>query len=292
MRAARRSWSIFSNNTFEPGDRGVIIAVDTMKLLKRVNTEIRLMNLKARCYGRKAGSRMRCARFIVRINDAHNFYILYKDVFIRSLYHFRANRPDPLILDCGSNIGMSILYFKHIYPKARIIGFEPDPEIVPYLEENIVRNKLENVRWVQAALSRDTGKKILYSDGKCGSGLAQPAELDGSEEWRRYEVSSVRLRHYLEEPVDFVKMNIEGAEYDVLSDSEDALRQVNEMVIEYHHLPGLPRTLHNILEILHRQGFEYMINDFDSETNGSVDPPFHLAPESRYFLLIYAKRLA
>jgi hypothetical protein len=62
------------------------------------------------------------------------------------------------------------------------------------------------------------------------------------------------------------------------------------MVIEYHHLPGLPRTLHHILDLLDRQGFEYLINDFDSETNGGVQPPFHLTPESRYFLLLYAKR--
>jgi FkbM family methyltransferase len=263
-----------------------------MKFLKRIKTETRLIYLKTRCYGRKPGSRMHCGRFSVRVNDAHNFYIQYKDLFIKSLYHFSADRPEPLILDCGSNIGLSILYFKHIYPQARIIGFEPDPEIVPYLEENIVRNKLENVRWVQAAVSRDTGKKILYSDGKCGSALAGPGGFDFSEPRRRYEVCSVRLRDYLHEQVDFLKMNIEGAEYDVLRDSEDALKQVQEMIIEYHHLPGLPRTLHHILEILHRQGFEYMINDFDSETNGSVDPPFNLVPESRYFLLIYAKRLA
>jgi hypothetical protein len=70
------------------------------------------------------------------------------------------------------------------------------------------------------------------------------------------------------------------------------LHHVKEMVIEYHHLPGLPRTLHKILEILDRQGFEYLINDFDAETNGSVAPPFRLASESRYFLLIYAKKLA
>jgi hypothetical protein len=86
-------------------------------------------------------------------------------------------------------------------------------------------------------------------------------------------------------------MNIEGAELEVLADSEDRLRQINEMIIEYHHLPGLPRSLHDILQLLHRQGFEYLINDFDSETNGGVQPPFRLSPESRYFLLIYAKRL-
>jgi hypothetical protein len=64
------------------------------------------------------------------------------------------------------------------------------------------------------------------------------------------------------------------------------------MVIEYHHLPGLPRTLHDILSLLHRQRFEYLINHFDYETNPGVRPPFRLSPgSSRYYLLLYAKRL-
>jgi hypothetical protein len=49
--------------------------------------------------------------------------------------------------------------------------------------------------------------------------------------------------------------------------------------------------LHHILDLLDRQGFEYLINDFDSETNGGVQPPFRLTRETRYFLLIYAKRI-
>lgn len=172
---------------------------------------------------------------------------------------------------------MSVLYFKHAYPQARIIGFEPDPAIFPYCQENIVRNGLKNVQLVQAAVvGRDVGGDLLLRRQ--------------IRHWTKYEVPCVRLREYLIEPVDFLKMNIEGAEWEVLADSEDCLREVREMVIEYHHLPGLPRTLHKILELLHCQGFEYLVNDFGSESNGGVYPPFRLTPESRYYLLIYARR--
>lgn len=61
------------------------------------------------------------------------------------------------------------------------------------------------------------------------------------------------------------------------------------MVIEYHHFPGIPRTLHKILALLARQGFEYLINDFGDWD--VLQPPFCLTPETRYCLLIYAKRL-
>jgi Methyltransferase FkbM domain len=140
------------------------------------------------------------------------------------------------------------------------------------------------------ALNRDAEKKIFFSDGIRGSGFAETLTREKSHAWKQYEVPCMRLRDYLHEPVDFLKMNIEGAEYEVLADSEDRLRQIREMVIEYHHLPKLSRSLRQILILLHRQGFEYLINDFDSETNGGVQPPFRLTPESHYFLLVYAKR--
>jgi FkbM family methyltransferase len=252
---------------------------------------LHLARLRRRMWKLRAGSHVRCLDYSVAINDGRNFYTLYKDIFIHRIYHFEASCRDPVILDCGSNIGMSILYFKHVYPQARIIGFEPDPAIFPYLEENTAMRGLTDVRLVQAALGLQEGTLTFYSDGKDGSCLAEYIPSDIPEGWARYVVPCVRLWDYLAEPVDFLKMNIESAEWKVLADSEDRLRQVQEMVIEYHHLPGLPRTLHRILELLHRQGFEYLVNDFDSETNSGVRPPFHLTPTSRYYLLIYAKRM-
>ncbi len=262
-----------------------------MATVRRLKYRLGLMGLKGRLWFQKPGSLVHCGEFTVRINDVRNFYILYKDIFIKCSYHFEAVRPDPLILDCGSNIGISILYFKHLYPRSRIVGFEPDAEIFPYLQENVAGNRLKDVKLVKAALSQQEGLIEFFSDGKYGSSLSEQLCADTSVSWKRCRVSSVRLRDYLREPVDFLKMNIEGAEYEVLEDSEDLLGQVREIIIEYHHLPGLPRALHRILEILHRRGFEYLINDFDSETNGGVEPPFKLTPKSRYFLLIYAKRL-
>ena len=227
----------------------------------------------------------------MRINDAANFYVLRKDVFIRRIYHFDAQRTDPLILDCGSNIGMSILYFKRVYPKSRIIGFEPDPSIFPNLKQNMERAGLRDVTLVQAAVAARAGALRFYSDGKYGSALAAPGSSEPPAGWTEYMVPCVRLRDYLSEPVDFLKLNIEGAEWEVLADSEDRLRQVHELVVEYHHLPGLPHTLHNILGLLHRRRFEYLVNDFDAETNPGSQPPFRLDAESRYFLLIYGKRI-
>jgi FkbM family methyltransferase len=253
--------------------------------------KLHLALLRKKVLKQPPGSLVRFANYGVTINDGPNFYVLYKYIFVNRIYHFEAQRSNPLILDCGSNIGMSILYFKKFYPKARIIGFEPDPAIYPYAQKNIEKNSLSDVQLVQAALAGQEGNLTFHSDGKYSSSLATHVVAELPREWKRYEVPCVRLRHYLTEPVDFLKMNIEGTEWEVLADSDERLRQVREMVIEYHHLPGLRKNLHKILTLLNKFGFQYLVNDFDSDINRTVHPPFRLTAESSYYLLIYAKRM-
>lgn len=262
--------------------------LDTATLLR---TALHRSHWKVKSANAVPGSVMRWQGYAITINDGPNFYVLYKDIVLAGIYRFTATRPNPVILDCGSNIGMSILYFKHLYPGARIIGFEPDPVVLRYLQENVSANRLTDVEIVQAAVGGKDDFLTFYSDGKYGSCLAHLQSGPVPDGWTRHQVPCIRLRDYLTEPVDFMKMNIEGAEWEALADSEDRLRLIHEMVIEYHHLPGLPRTLHRILDLLDRQGFEYLINDFDAETNAGVQPPFQLTASTPYFLLIYAKRM-
>ena len=229
----------------------------------------------------------RLAGFTVRINDPANYYVLVKDIFQRRIYDFTATRPDPFVLDCGSNIGMSILYFKHRYPGARIVGFEPDPEVFALLEQNVATNGLADVKLIEAAVGARTGRAELLADHAYGSTLLEHAAAAGATP---VAIDVVRLRDYLGEPVDFLKLNIEGAEHAVIEDIADRLELVSELVVEYHHLPGMPRTLHSILARLHEAGFEYLINDFDAYTNPGSQPPFSLEPDARYFVLVYARR--
>jgi FkbM family methyltransferase len=225
------------------------------------------------------------AGFTAHINDGREYVTCVKTLLVWRIYAFRAQRPDPLIVDAGSNIGMSILYFKSIYPNARIIGFEPDPTLLPLLYDNIERNRLEGVQIVEAALSNREGTLTLYAQGHASTTFTP------SNSAQTFPVKTVRLHHYLNQPVDFLKMNIEGSEWAVLSDCEDVLPNVKEMVVEYHHFPQLERNLHEILALLHRTGFEYTITDFNEKRDKTQMLPFHLnALDHYYYVLIYARR--
>jgi FkbM family methyltransferase len=229
--------------------------------------------------------------FRVSFNHGPNSYSLARDVFVRQIYTFESQRPDPLVIDGGANVGGTILFHKHRYPKARIIGFEPDPVLYPYLEKNIAQNDLSDVTLIQAGLSFRPGTLSFYSDSIAAGRFSNEIPADDSKEWTRKEVPSVRLGDYLEEEVDFLKLNVEGAEWEVLSDSEGRIRQVREMVVAYHHEPGLPRTLHDMLHLLHRNGFEYYVRNLPVRESEEAGPMSKLGPDTRYYLLIYAKRM-
>src|SRR5690348_10496292 len=62
---------------------------------------------------------------------------LFRELFLEACYFFQPETDSPIIFDCGSNIGMSLLFFKKLYPNARISAFEPDPYTFVILERNV-----------------------------------------------------------------------------------------------------------------------------------------------------------
>jgi FkbM family methyltransferase len=243
-----------------------------------------LARLRREVWEKKPGDLVRFLDYSVHINDGPSFYMQYKDEFIHRIYHFDAARPDPLIIDGGSNVGMSILYFKRAYPQARIIGFEPDPAIYSMLQDNLKRNALRDVTIVNAGLGTRSGSTAFLADGRDGG---QFGEGENS-----ITVQVVTLSDYLAEPVDFLKLNIEGEELPVLLEAEasGSLANIREMVLEYHGWPGGQQRLGAILQLLDRQGFRYLVHDFDAETCNTTKPPFTLTPSSTWFCLVYARR--
>src|SRR5262245_57786000 len=89
----------------------------------------------------------------VRYLDSTNLVHLFREIFVNRLYEVHLESRSPTIVDCGSNIGLSILFFKSLYPDATVLGFEPSPQIFPVLQENVASNKLQGVTLHQRALA-------------------------------------------------------------------------------------------------------------------------------------------
>ncbi len=188
--------------------------------------------------------------------DPYWFLWSYREIFIEQIYLFRSVNLVPFIVDCGSNIGLSVIYYKHLYPNAKILAFEPDEIIFQILQRNIKAFGLSDIITNQKAVWVDNKDLIFKPDGSLGGKLVEKIIKDET-----IQVQSVRLKDYLNTRVDFLKIDIEGAENVVLKDCAGALDCVDNLFIEYHGEPDRPQNLHEILEILQLAGFRYHIKD-------------------------------
>lgn len=209
----------------------------------------------------KAITKEKLLNFSVNFLDYGNFYDQFREIFLRNSYYFKSARQKPLVLDCGANIGMATLYFKSLYPQSEIIAFEPDAINFAILSKNIATNGFsKDVKLVNAALWPDDGGVTLY--GKAGDLWRVELKTTAKDAACRrvdavaYAVPSVRLAEYIETEVDFMKMDIEGAEFLVIRDSENTLPKVKEVVLEFHgHPDNPPNSLLAMQEIFSRHGF-------------------------------------
>lgn len=186
--------------------------------------------------------------------DACTFRVGVNEIFGAGIYEFQTNNPKPRILDCGANIGLSVVYFKKLHRGAKIVAFEPDPAIFQALKKNVSTFGLEDVELHQAAVWTENGSVEFKPEGGFSGRI-----LPGTE--GTVVVPCARLRDWLAEPVDFLKIDVEGAEMDILSDCADRMGNVERMFIEYHAECGLPQRLDELLGIVRRAGFRYQIHE-------------------------------
>jgi len=190
----------------------------------------------------------------VKIGDACTYLEGIREIFENGIYEYQSPEKRPLILDCGANIGLATIYFKTMYANARIVAFEPDPSIFDALEFNITSFDFRDVQLQQAAVWIENGTVDFLPEG----GFSGRIERGGTG---GLPVPAVRLRDWLDEPVDFLKIDIEGAEFDVVQDCADRLANVERMFIEYHSECDRPQRFDELLAIVRRAGFRYQIHE-------------------------------
>jgi FkbM family methyltransferase len=230
---------------------------------------------------RRPGSVVRFGRYTIRIADGPTFFQQYRDIFLRGVYRFAAARPDPVIIDGGSNIGVSVLFFKSAYPSAQIVAFEPEPRIYRLLEENVSRNRLERVTLVNAGLGSASGRSAFIQSESDSARFGE----SGETVLARME----RLSAFISKPVDFLKLNIEGQEFDVLSELEEsgALALIRELVLDYHDWVDHRQRLAVVLDLLARNGFRYVVRDWERASDDSGTWPW----DPLWSCLVFARRL-
>ncbi len=198
-----------------------------------------------------------------KFREGNEFLHAVKEVFLEEPYKLTLQHQ-PYIIDCGANIGLSILYLKQQYPEAEILAFEPDNTNFEILKENIETYKLKKVELRKEAVWCENGQLHFHNSGSMSSKVVETGLVD------TVTVNAFRLRDALIRQVDFLKLDIEGAEYRVLTDSKDRLDLVKNLFIEYHGNFDNQGQFREMLHLLEMNGFHYYIK----EAASVYDHPF------------------
>jgi FkbM family methyltransferase len=143
-----------------------------------------------------------------------------------------------VILDIGSNIGASILFFREEFPAAKIYGFEPNPETFRVLQKNV--GSLPSVEIFNYGLGAADGNISVPFDG---ADFSRFMSKDKTADWSGpLSPTDCLIKHAGDvvgnlglSKVDLIKIDCEGAEYDVLTAlPPDLLFQSKWIVGEMH----------------------------------------------------------
>ena len=229
--------------------------------------------------------------YTLSFRNGEEFDLIYNEIFDAKPYEFVAGHAAPLILDAGAHVGLATLYFKRLYPHARIVAFEPNPVTFALLERNVRQNGLEDVELVQAALAATPGSVPFY--------ISRETELPWSwgdaathTAWYSEETTSVirvpavTLSSFLTQPVDFLKLDVEGLELIVLGEAAARLPKVKQLVIEVHGSRDDPtKSVARVLRLLRKRGFSYTVAQ-----DGNLVDERDIRKDESYVLLVRARR--
>lgn len=227
------------------------------KLIVRLNKELSRQP-------RYSQSRVHFMGYTMDIVDSASFMSQFREIFVDEIYRIEPTGHAPVIYDVGANIGMAVLYLKRLLPAARIVALEADPRIAAILDGNVRQNELGDVTVIaKAAWINDQGVRFSVEGADGGSIVAAGESVT---------VPSIRLRELLEQEsgeIDLLKMDIEGAEVQVVPDLAGVLHKVRNIFVEYHAWNNQNQTLDILLDTLADAGFRYYI-----QTIGNRRMPF------------------
>jgi FkbM family methyltransferase len=180
-----------------------------------------------------------------------------------------------VVIDLGANIGVFTIYATTTARSVRVYAYEPCPDFCAILKENVRLNRRnETVHCFNLAVASEVGTRDLYMSG---GEFFFPTLIGATnhENQERVEVRCTTLAQIMEsnhlEHVDLLKMDCEGAEYEILYSTPCArLQRIGEIRMEYHNLDSGERHVDGLQRFFTKNGFTVTHLQPTSETNGTL----------------------
>jgi FkbM family methyltransferase len=186
---------------------------------------------------------------------------LIREIFHEAVYTnagFYIPSDGDFIIDCGANIGVFALYLLSLNSRLRILCIEPCSSTRERLLRNIEQNKLTMVQVLPYGLYSHDARAHMSHAQSSGENALQPfcssADSDAQEEISCLSLASL-IRRAGDQPIDFLKIDIEGAELAVLQTAANVdWKRVRRIALEYHNYL-VPQCSEAILGLLAKYGF-------------------------------------
>jgi FkbM family methyltransferase len=152
---------------------------------------------------------------------------IFHEAFVKE-FHLPPEDIEPAtVLDLGCNIGLTVAHYEALWPDAEIVGIDLDAGNCRVAERNCVRARILNL-----AVSAASGTQTYTGDEAWSLRLDDAG--DRTVEGRTLD----ELTALFDRRVDFVKMDIEGAEWDVLKAPGAWPERVGSLLVEVHGTEG------------------------------------------------------
>lgn len=140
------------------------------------------------------------------------------------------------IIDVGANVGYhSLILSKFTGEKGRVFSFEPESKNIKILDGNIKLNNFKNIKIITKAASNFNGTIKLFLSNSDNLGVHSTVYIPENVSQNFTEIEAVKLDDFVVEEnidkVDFVKVDVEGAETDVLAGMDKILKKHRPIVV-------------------------------------------------------------
>lgn len=147
-------------------------------------------------------------------------------------------RPDATVLDIGANIGCTSILFGGL--AKRVISFEPSPSTFRFFQKNVLAAGLGNVTGVNSGMGEAAGSfELTFSkDNRSGGFVSNQTSASAGHQVERIDIvnGDAYLAGAAVGRVDFIKIDVEGFERDVIKGLAETLARDKPVVaLELNH---------------------------------------------------------
>ena len=246
------------------------VGIDPGKMKKYFIMLKYLKNYK-QCYNSTQKNYYFRNRNILKFIDKSDAENIFWEIFLNNCYALKLTHKKRVVLEIGANVGFFTFYSLLKFPNAKIISIEADPKNFNVLYENIYENNLNTqVHLLNNAVFSKKGKVKFYSSNN-NTGWSSIYNSRGAKHGECFNIETIKisdiLSKYKLETVDVCKIDVEGAEYDIiLNDRFLDKFKIKKLFIEVDQNPRDDRfTFDQLIEYLKIYYFDLKIKHPETE---------------------------